>query len=101
MINPDTYNISTKVNTHNPDTYNINTKVNTHNPDTYNINTKANTHNNSITVFHWMPIAHRVYFKILSLTFKAVQGQAPEYLAELVMQVMSLQEHYCLSHKIY
>ena len=33
---------------------------------------------------HWLPVKQRVAFKILTLTFKASNGLAPEYLSELV-----------------
>lgn len=31
---------------------------------------------------HWLPVEFRVHFKILVLTFKALQGQAPAYIIE-------------------
>ena len=34
---------------------------------------------------HWLPIKFRIEFKILLLTFKALNGQAPSYLKELVV----------------
>ena len=33
---------------------------------------------------HWLPIHKRIIYKILLLTYKAVNGQSPEYIAELV-----------------
>ena len=33
---------------------------------------------------HWLPVKHRVVFKILLLTFKALNGLAPRYLSELL-----------------
>ena len=33
---------------------------------------------------HWLPIRQRIAFKILLLTYKALNGQAPDYLSELV-----------------
>uniref|UniRef100_A0A669F551 Reverse transcriptase domain-containing protein n=1 Tax=Oreochromis niloticus TaxID=8128 RepID=A0A669F551_ORENI len=33
---------------------------------------------------HWLPVEFRVHFKILVLTFKALQGQAPAYIIELL-----------------
>ena len=29
---------------------------------------------------HWLPVQHRVHFKILILTFKAIHGLAPKYI---------------------
>ena len=33
---------------------------------------------------HWLPIRFRIRFKILVLTFKAIHGLAPEYIANLI-----------------
>ena len=33
---------------------------------------------------HWLPIAKRIMFKILLLTFKAINGLAPGYIAEML-----------------
>ena len=33
---------------------------------------------------HWLPVQHRVHFKILSLIFKAIHGPAPKYIIELM-----------------
>ena len=33
---------------------------------------------------HWLPVRHRVHFKILILTFKAIHGLAPKYIIELI-----------------
>ncbi|KAF7656921.1 hypothetical protein LDENG_00034480, partial [Lucifuga dentata] len=33
---------------------------------------------------HWLPINFRVHFKILVLTFRALHGQAPPYLVDLI-----------------
>ena len=33
---------------------------------------------------HWLPIKERIQFKTLVITFKALNGQAPEYLSELL-----------------
>ena len=33
---------------------------------------------------HWLPVEQRVTFKVLLLTFKALHGQAPSYLSELI-----------------
>ena len=34
---------------------------------------------------HWLPVKSRIEFKILLLTYKAVNGQAPSYLKELIV----------------
>ena len=34
---------------------------------------------------HWLPIKFRIEFKILLLTYKALNGQAPSYLKELIV----------------
>ena len=33
---------------------------------------------------HWLPVAFRVQFKVLTLTFRALHGQAPDYLIDLL-----------------
>ena len=33
---------------------------------------------------HWLPVAYRIQYKILLLTFKCIHGTAPAYLAQLV-----------------
>ena len=34
--------------------------------------------------FHWLPIRTKIHFKILTLTYKCLNGQAPEYLSDLL-----------------
>uniref|UniRef100_A0A3Q3F3D0 Reverse transcriptase domain-containing protein n=1 Tax=Labrus bergylta TaxID=56723 RepID=A0A3Q3F3D0_9LABR len=38
-----------------------------------------------LTSLHWLPIQSRIEFKILLLTYKALNGQAPSYLKELLV----------------
>ncbi len=33
---------------------------------------------------HWLPIKHCIDFKILLITYKALNGLAPQYLSELL-----------------
>ncbi len=33
---------------------------------------------------HWLPIKHRIDFKIFLITYKALNGLAPQYLSELL-----------------
>ena len=33
---------------------------------------------------HWLPIRYRINFKILLITYKAINGLAPEYISELI-----------------
>ena len=33
---------------------------------------------------HWLPMGTRIHFKILTLTYKCLNGQAPEYLCDLL-----------------
>ena len=33
---------------------------------------------------HWLPVAQRIKFKILLLTFKAMHGMSPEYICDLI-----------------
>ncbi len=36
-----------------------------------------------MSTLHWLPIKHRIDFKILLITYKALNGLAPRYLSEL------------------
>ncbi len=38
-----------------------------------------------LSTLHWLPIKHRIYFKILLITYKALNGLAPQYLSELLL----------------
>ena len=33
---------------------------------------------------HWLPVSHRILFKLLVLTFKCIHGDAPTYLSNLI-----------------
>ncbi len=35
-----------------------------------------------LTTLHWLPIKHCIHFKILLITYKALNGLAPQYLSE-------------------
>ena len=37
-----------------------------------------------LATLHWLPIKHRIHFKILLITYKAPNGLAPQYLSELL-----------------
>ena len=37
-----------------------------------------------LSTLHWLPIKHRINFKILLITYKALNGLAPQYLSELL-----------------
>ena len=39
----------------------------------------------ALRMLHWLPIKARIEFKILLLTFKALNGTAPPYLTELLV----------------
>ncbi len=36
-----------------------------------------------LSTLHWLPIKHRIHFKILLITYKVLNGLAPQYLSEL------------------
>ena len=36
---------------------------------------------------HWLPICQRIEFKILTLTYKCLNKQAPEYLQSLLVEM--------------
>ena len=40
-------------------------------------------HNPNVA-FSWLPIHHRITFKVLLLTYKILHGQAPNYLSDLI-----------------
>lgn len=33
---------------------------------------------------HWLPVAFRIHFKILTLTFRVLHGQSPPYISDLL-----------------
>ena len=33
---------------------------------------------------HWLPVKQRIVFKVLTLTYKALSGECPAYLADLI-----------------
>ena len=35
---------------------------------------------------HWLPIRHRITYKIALLTFKSLHGMSPEYITDLIPQ---------------
>ncbi len=37
-----------------------------------------------MSTLHWLPIKHRIDLKILLITYKALNGLAPQYLSELL-----------------
>lgn len=37
-----------------------------------------------LKTLHWLPVSHRIHFKILILVFKSLNGLAPSYLSELL-----------------
>ncbi len=37
-----------------------------------------------LSTLHWLPIKHRIDFKILLISYKALNGLAPQYLSELL-----------------
>ncbi len=37
-----------------------------------------------LSTLHWLPIKHCIHFKILLITYKALNGLAPQYLSELL-----------------
>ncbi len=42
---------------------------------------------------HWLPVAYRIQFKILTLTYRALHGQASTYVAELLHPYSSTCSH--------
>ena len=51
---------------------------------------------------HWLPVEHRISYKILLLTYKALNGDAPQYLAALISKYvpprpLRSEDHYLLN----
>ena len=51
---------------------------------------------------HWLPVEHRISYKILLLTYKALNSHAPQYLAALVSKYvpprpLRSEDHYLLN----
>ena len=51
---------------------------------------------------HWLPVEHRIKYKILLLTYKALNGHAPQYLAALISKYvpprpLRSEDHYLLN----
>ncbi|KAF7659347.1 hypothetical protein LDENG_00299430 [Lucifuga dentata] len=42
-----------------------------------------------LSSLHWLPLNFRVHFKILTLTFRAMHGQAPQYISDLLQSYTS------------
>ena len=38
-----------------------------------------------LTSLHWLPVEHRINFTLMCLTYKALQGLAPTYLTDLLV----------------
>ena len=49
---------------------------------------------------HWLPIAQRIEYKILLLTYKALHGKAPLYLSELLEPCTSTRNGMNLTLKV-
>ncbi len=47
-----------------------------------------------LSTLHWLPFKHRIDFKILLITYKALNGLAPHYLSELL-------SHYSPPHPLH
>ena len=48
---------------------------------------------------HWLPVEQRINFKILLITYKALNGQAPTYLSDFFLTTAQ-QDRYVRLHKI-
>ena len=51
---------------------------------TYYANKKIWLYTPVLINLHWLPVEHRVIFKLLLFTYKALHGLAPDYLANLL-----------------
>ena len=48
---------------------------------------------------HWLPIQHRIEFKIITLVYKALHGLAPQYLTNLLTRKIQHREGLCSNDK--
>ena len=46
---------------------------------------KYNSTTEALSQLHWLPIRHRINFKIATITHKCIYGTAPQYLKELLI----------------
>ena len=37
-----------------------------------------------LAALHWLPVQYRIQFKILVITFRALHGQVPSYISDLI-----------------
>ena len=47
----------------------------------------------SMKDLHWLPIAHRIKFKLCILMHEAIFGQSPSYIRYLLVSVSEMQGH--------
>ena len=47
---------------------------------------------------HWLPILYRIHYKILLLTFGALNGKAPQYLTDLLLRKDSIENRH-MTHR--
>ena len=40
----------------------------------------------NLVELHWLPVSHRITFKLLLLTFKALNNMAPSYICDLLVK---------------
>ena len=58
---------------------------------------KYSSSKESLYKLHWIPIWQRINYKILTLTHKCIQGQAPKYLQDLITKPTTHQtQNICL-----
>ena len=48
---------------------------------------------------HWLPIQHRIEFKIITLVYKSLHGLAPQYLTNLLTRKVQCREGLCSNDK--
>ena len=45
---------------------------------------KSASANDALFDLHWLPVTQRIDFKIVTMVFKCLKGEAPKYLCELI-----------------
>ena len=48
--------------------------------------TKSDSSKNCLMVLHWLPVQDRIEFKILTLVFKCIIGEAPAHLMDMIQE---------------
>ena len=48
--------------------------------------TKSASSRDCLLALHWLPVQERIEFKILTLVYKCITGEAPAYLMDMIQE---------------